>query len=146
MCKPRFTFRVVRSGFIFFAIAAAILCLFAGRPAQTQADSRPVVVRLQIDNEAITPVTAQFIDRAIKRAEEERAQGLLIVLDTPGGLVDSTRGIVKSILQSNVPVVVYVAPSGAHAASAGLFITLAGHVSAMAPGTNIGAAHPVTIG
>lgn len=131
---------------IFFAIVAAFLCLPAERPAQTQAESRPVIVRLRIDNQAITPVTAQFIDRAIKRAEEERAQGLLIVLDTPGGLVDSTRGIVKSILQSNVPVVVYVAPSGAHAASAGLFITLAGHVAAMAPATNIGAAHPVSIG
>jgi membrane-bound serine protease (ClpP class) len=131
---------------IFFAIVAVLLCLSSEMPAQTQAESRPVVVRLRIDNEAITPVTAQFIDRAIKRAEEERAQGLLIVLDTPGGLVDSTREIVKSILQSNVPVVVYVAPSGARAASAGLFITLAGHVAAMAPGTNIGAAHPVTIG
>ncbi len=131
---------------IVFAIVAVFLCLSAERPAQTQAESRPVVVRLRIDNEAITPVTAQFIDRAIKRAEEERAQGLLVVLDTPGGLVDSTREIVKSILQSNVPVVVYVAPSGARAASAGLFITLAGHVAAMAPGTNIGAAHPVTVG
>lgn len=146
MCRSHFAFIVARSGFIFFAIGAAFLCLSDARLAQTQAESPPVVVRLQIDNEAITPVTAQFIDRAIKRAEEERTQGLLIVLDTPGGLVDSTRGIVKSILQSNVPVVVYVAPSGAHAASAGLFITLAGHVSAMAPGTNIGAAHPVTIG
>ena len=131
---------------IFFAVVAVFLWLSAEEPAQTQTENRPVVVRLRIDNEAITPVTAQFIERAVQRAQTEQAQALLIVLDTPGGLVDSTREIVKSILQSNVPVVVYVAPSGARAASAGLFITLAAHVAAMAPGTNIGAAHPVAIG
>ncbi len=131
---------------IFFAVVAVFLWLSAERPAQTQTENRPVVVRLRIDNEAITPVTAQFIERAVQRAQTEQAQALLIVLDTPGGLVDSTREIVKSILQSNVPVVVYVAPSGARAASAGLFITLAAHVAAMAPGTNIGAAHPVAVG
>jgi membrane-bound serine protease (ClpP class) len=131
---------------IFLALVAIFIWQSLEAPAQTQTESRPVVLQLRIDNEAITPVTAQFIAKAITRAEQEQAQCLLIVLDTPGGLVDSTREIVKSILQSNVPVVVYVAPSGARAASAGLFITLAGHLTAMAPGTNIGAAHPVSVG
>lgn len=130
---------------IFFAAVSVFVWASTGELAQTQTESRPVL-RLQIENAAITPVTAQFIQRAVVRAQTEGAQALLIVLDTPGGLVDSTRDIVKSILQSEVPVIVYVAPSGARAASAGLFITLAGHVAAMAPGTNIGAAHPVSIG
>jgi membrane-bound serine protease (ClpP class) len=107
---------------------------------------RPIVVQVRLDDQAITPITARFLQRAIDKAEQERAQCLILVLDTPGGLVDSTRTIVKDMLRSTVPVVVYVAPSGARAASAGVFITLAGHVAAMAPGTNIGAAHPVQIG
>jgi membrane-bound ClpP family serine protease len=104
------------------------------------------VLQISLEEEAITPVTARFICRAIRRAETERAECLIIVLDTPGGLVDSTRSVVKEVLRSDVPVVVYVAPSGARAASAGVFITLASHVAAMAPATNIGAAHPVEIG
>jgi membrane-bound serine protease (ClpP class) len=106
----------------------------------------PIVFQARLDNEAITPVTSRYVERTIRQAEQEGAACVLLVLDTPGGLVDSTREIVKSILGSRVPVVVYVAPSGARAASAGVFITLAGHVSAMAPGTNIGAAHPVQVG
>ncbi len=130
-----------------FLVTLVLVCPFVSeRQIHAQTNSSPVVLRLQLKNEAITPVTSQFIQRAIKRAEMERVQCVLIVLDTPGGLVDSTREIVKSILNSNVPVVIYVAPSGARAASAGVFITLAGHVAAMAPGTNIGAAHPVQIG
>lgn len=107
---------------------------------------RPVVVQACLDNEAITPVTARFIQRAIQQAEREQADCLILVLDTPGGLVDSTRQIVKDMLRSEVPVIVYVAPSGGRAASAGVFITMAGHVAAMTPGTNIGAAHPVQVG
>jgi membrane-bound serine protease (ClpP class) len=103
-------------------------------------------MRAVLDDQAISPVTARFVERAIRRAEEERAECLILVLDTPGGLVDSTRGVVRDILSSEVPVVVYVAPSGARAASAGVFVTLAAHVSAMAPATNIGAAHPVQVG
>lgn len=91
----------------------------------------------------INPATADFIHRAIEVAQNERATCLLIHLNTPGGLLKSTRVIVSDILESPVPVVVYVSPGGAHAGSAGVFITMAAHIAAMAPGTNIGAAHPV---
>ncbi len=92
----------------------------------------------------INPATADFIHRAIEVAEKEQATCLLIHLNTPGGLLKSTRVIVSDILESPVPVVVYVSPGGAHAGSAGVFITMAAHIAAMAPGTNIGAAHPVS--
>ena len=92
----------------------------------------------------INPATADFIHRAIETAQKEKATCLLIHLNTPGGLLQSTRIIVSDILESPVPVVVYVSPGGAHAGSAGVFITMAAHIAAMAPGTNIGAAHPVT--
>jgi len=120
--------------------------LFAGIGGTAQTSERPLVLKVQLRNEAITPVTARFINRAIRHAEEQRTAALVIVLDTPGGLVDSTREVVGGILQSRVPVVVYVAPPGARAASAGVFITLSAHVAVMAPGTTIGAAHPVQIG
>jgi len=97
-------------------------------------------------NDAITPAIADFISRAIEKSSESRAQCLIIQLDTPGGLDLSMRDIVKEILNADVPVVVYVSPSGARAASAGVFITLAADIAAMAPGTNIGAAHPVAVG
>jgi membrane-bound serine protease (ClpP class) len=92
----------------------------------------------------INPVVVEYMTDSIRRAEEVKAMAVIFQLDTPGGLVDSTREIVKALLNANVPTVVYVAPSGARAASAGTFITMAGHVAAMAPGTNIGAAHPVS--
>ena len=92
----------------------------------------------------INPATADFIHRAIEVAQKEKATCLLIHLNTPGGLLKSTRVIVSNILESPVPVVVYVSPGGAHAGSAGVFITMAAHIAAMAPGTNIGAAHPVS--
>ena len=100
------------------------------------------VMQIKIDG-SINPVSAAFIHRSIEEAHREEAECLLIQLNTPGGLVKSTRVIVGDILESPVPVVVYVAPGGAHAGSAGVFITLAAHVAIMAPGTNIGAAHPV---
>jgi len=93
----------------------------------------------------INPVSADFIHNGIEKAKNENAECLLIQLNTPGGLVTSTREIVSDILESPVPVIVYVSPGGAHAGSAGVFITLAAHIAAMAPGTNIGAAHPVTM-
>jgi membrane-bound serine protease (ClpP class) len=92
----------------------------------------------------INPVVVEYITDSIRRAEEAKAVAVIFQLDTPGGLVDSTREIVKALLNTNVPTVVYVAPSGARAASAGTFITMAAHIAAMAPGTNIGAAHPVS--
>ena len=102
------------------------------------------VVSINVDG-SINPASAEYISRGINKAETEKAACILIHLNTPGGLLTSTRTIVSSILESKVPVVVYVSPAGAHAASAGVFITLAAHVAAMAPGTNIGAAHPVSL-
>ena len=101
---------------------------------------------IELDNQIISPVTQQYIVSAIERSERDGAQGLILVLDTPGGLLESTRAIVKRIMNAKVPVAVYVAPSGSRAGSAGAFITLAAHVAAMAPSTNIGAAHPVMLG
>ena len=102
------------------------------------------VISIKIDG-SINPVSADFIHNGIEKAKNEKAECLIIHLNTPGGLLKSTRGIVSDILESPVPVVVYVSPGGAHAGSAGVFITLAAHIAAMAPGTNIGAAHPVTL-
>lgn len=96
--------------------------------------------------DAISPGVAEFISSSIASAEKEEAACVIIELDTPGGLADSMRIIIQSILGSRVPVVVYVAPPGARAASAGVMITMAADVAAMAPGTNIGAAHPVGAG
>jgi membrane-bound serine protease (ClpP class) len=100
------------------------------------------VIQLKIDG-AINPASAALIERGIERAGEKNAECLIIQLNTPGGLLTSTRVIVSAILESKIPIVVYVAPGGAHAGSAGVFITMAAHIAAMAPGTNIGAAHPV---
>jgi len=94
----------------------------------------------------INPVPAEYIGKSIKKASEKKVEALIIELDTPGGLDTSMRTIVKDIIGSEVPVVVYVSPSGSRAASAGTFITLAAHIAAMSPGTNIGAAHPVGVG
>jgi membrane-bound serine protease (ClpP class) len=100
---------------------------------------------IKIDG-AIGPATASYISRSIEEAGNEKVQCLIIQLNTPGGLLDSTQKIVQSFLSSPVPVVVYVAPTGATATSAGCFITVAANVAAMAPATTIGAAHPVSIG
>ncbi len=105
----------------------------------------PMVDVLTIDG-AIQPISAQVIVQAIGRAERDRREALVIRLDTPGGLDTAMRDIIKRILVSEVPVVVYVAPSGSRAASAGTFIAYAAHVAAMSPGTSIGAATPVNLG
>jgi membrane-bound serine protease (ClpP class) len=94
----------------------------------------------------INPVSAEYITESLKAAIQQGAHAFIIQLDTPGGLDKSMRVIIKDMLNSPIPIVVYVAPSGSRAASAGTFITLAAHVAAMAPGTNIGAAHPVAVG
>jgi len=116
------------------------LCLWCA-PVTIGADT--VINVYQVEG-IINPVVVEYMTDSIRRAEEAKAVAVIFQLDTPGGLVDSTREIVKALLNANVPTVVYVAPSGARAASAGTFITMAGHVAAMAPGTNIGAAHPVS--
>lgn len=105
----------------------------------------PEVMVATLDG-VINPVAAEFITHSIEKANAAGAEAFVLELDTPGGLVTSMRDIVKSILGSEVPVVVYVSPPGARAASAGTFITLSAHVAAMAPQTNIGAAHPVAMG
>ncbi len=94
----------------------------------------------------IGPATRAYIQRGINTAEKENGSALVIMLNTPGGLLESTRGIVSDIMDADVPVIVYVAPSGSRAGSAGVFITLSANIAAMAPGTNIGAAHPVGMG
>lgn len=104
------------------------------------------IYRIQIQDYIIHPITAEYIERAIDRAEKENGEALLIILDTPGGLLQTTRSIIKKMMNAKVPIIVYVSPNGSRAASAGVFITLAAHVAAMAPSTHIGAAHPVQMG
>jgi len=101
---------------------------------------------IQLSDDTINPVTADYIVQAIDRAHSDDVQCLIIKMDTPGGLLNSTRLIVKKMLTSKVPIVVYIAPDGSRAGSAGVFITYASHIAAMAPSTNIGAAHPVQMG
>src|SRR5689334_3055108 len=120
-------------------IVALLVGLFAAPPA-TQAE--PFVVLATYDG-VINPVSAEYLHDALAWAEEGGAQALIVALNTPGGLDTSMRLIIKDITGANIPVVVYVSPSSGRAASAGVFITMAAHVAAMAPGTNIGAAHPV---
>jgi len=116
----------------------ASLALAGAGPARA---AQPVAV-IDIDG-AITPVTARLLTAAVERAQAEGSQALVVQLNTPGGLERSMRTMAQTILNSEIPVIVYVAPTGARAASAGVFITMAAHVAAMAPVTNIGAAHPV---
>ena len=103
------------------------------------------IVTITIDG-SINPASTSYIERGIKKATKDNAQCLIINLNTPGGLLKSTRVIVGAIMDAKVPVVVFVSPGGGHAGSAGVFITMAAHVAAMTPGTNIGAAHPVSQG
>ena len=126
-----------------FALALAVLALFA--PATTAQTDEPLVLVATVDG-PITPVVARYLDRAVDRAEERNAAALLIQLDTPGGLGSAMDDIVDDILRSEVPVIVYVSPINARAASAGVFITYAAHVAAMAPSTNIGSASPILTG
>ncbi len=100
------------------------------------------VVRMRVED-TIQPASQQFIERVLREAAERQAAVVVMELDTPGGLVDTTRDITSAITTSSVPVVVFVSPSGARAASAGFFILLSADVAVMAPGTNTGAAHPV---
>ena len=101
-------------------------------------------ISIKIDG-SINPAVAAFIKKAIDVAKEQKAECIIVQLNTPGGLLKSTRVIVSDILESPVPVIVYVSPGGAHAGSAGVFITMSAHIAVMAPSTNIGAAHPVNM-
>src|SRR5262245_10802181 len=107
--------------------------------------STPPAVIVEIDlNDIVHPVSAAYVRDGIDHAKQINARAVILRLDTPGGLADSMRDIVESVLSSPVPVIIWVGPNGARAASAGFFILLAGDVAVMAPGTNAGAAHPVS--
>ncbi|GAA5522662.1 nodulation protein NfeD [Aliifodinibius salicampi] len=111
-----------------------------------EATSAPTIMMIAVDG-SISPTTTNYINRAIAKAREQQAEALIIQLDTPGGLLESTKNIVQVFLDSdNLPIIVYVAPEGGRAASAGTFITMAAHIAAMAPATTIGAASPVQMG
>ncbi|MGA8807801.1 MAG: nodulation protein NfeD [Thermoanaerobaculia bacterium] len=121
------------------ALILAALLLAAAIPLHAS------VLRLKL-NDTIQPISDEFIGRAIEQAQREHDDAVIIEITTPGGLLDSTRSIVEKIMTSRVPVIVYVAPAGSRAASAGFFILESADVAAMAPGTNTGAAHPVLLG
>ncbi|MFQ5580192.1 MAG: nodulation protein NfeD [Nitrospiria bacterium] len=122
--------------------SAFFLFLLTFSPASTEAK----VIHVLAYEGIINPVSSELIVGAIQKAEQAEAEALIVEIDTPGGLDLSMRDIVKAMIASEVPIIIYVAPSGGRAASAGVFIAFAAHLSAMAPGTNIGAAHPVAMG
>lgn len=128
--KHRLIFRIV--------LGLVAICVFSSI-------SFGEVLKIVVDD-TIQPITQEYISRAIDEAQRRGDQAVLIEINTPGGLVDSTRKIIEKITSSQVPVIVYVAPGGSRAGSAGIFILEAADVAAMAPGTNAGAAHPVLIG
>ncbi|MEW6542859.1 MAG: nodulation protein NfeD [Nitrospirota bacterium] len=139
MIRRRCAFIVSRS-----AVAGLVLLAAACTGVAHAGGAQPVVVATY--DGVVNPVTAEYVHDALAFAETSGAQALIVRLDTPGGLDTSMRVIIKDFTGARLPVVVYVAPSGGRAASAGVFLTLAAHVAAMAPGTNIGAAHPVAMG
>ena len=134
----------LRAGLAFgWPVAMLITSFAAARQEAPVASSRPLVYAAEVEA-LIHPVSAEFIGQTIDRADANDADLVVFTLRTPGGLVDATRTINTSIIESATPVVVYVGPSGARAASAGFLITIAADIAAMAPGTHIGAAHPVS--
>ncbi len=128
----------------FYLFTLLVSILFSTVHSTYAQEKAPVFV-IEVDG-IINPATSKFITGSIDQAIEKGAQCLIIQLDTPGGLMESMRLIVKKILTSTIPIIVYVSPSGGRAASAGVFITMAAHIAVMAPGTHIGAAHPVSLG
>jgi membrane-bound serine protease (ClpP class) len=139
--------RNLSRGIVFGAAATAVLLIGSLLSGQNlPAAEKPPVFDVITVSAAITPPIAEYIVQSIGEAAKSGAEGLIVRLDTPGGLDLAMRDIAKGILNAPLPVIVYVAPSGARAASAGVIITVAAHIAAMAPGTNIGAAHPVGLG
>jgi len=126
-------------------IIAIIMAALFFMALPSSGEEKKVVQVLKLEG-SISPVAANRLDKALKTATEKKAQCLIIQLDTPGGLDESMRQMVKTIMNSEIPIIVYISPKGARAASAGLFLALASHIAVMAPGTNLGAAHPVALG
>jgi membrane-bound serine protease (ClpP class) len=137
---------MLRTALRVFFIAWLVMPLVAGLGGSLVAAVGPSTVEVLTVDGTIVPVIADYVDRGISQAEDNGATACIIELDTPGGLLGSTEKIVKKILNADVPIVVYVTPKGAWAASAGTFITLSANIAAMTPGTTIGAAHPVSGG
>ncbi len=129
----------------FFYLTLFAIVIAGGLGSNAVDASDPSIQVLRVEG-TIVPVVADYIDRGISQAEDEGAAACIIELNTPGGLLDSTDRIVSKIMNAKVPIVVYVSPVNAWAASAGTFITLSAHIAAMTPGTTIGAAHPVAAG
>jgi membrane-bound serine protease (ClpP class) len=136
---------MLRTGLKFFFLVLLVLPIAVGLGGSLISAANPTVEVLHVEG-TIVPVIANYIDRGISQAEDENAAVCIIELNTPGGLLGSTEEIVQRIMNANVPIVVYVSPKGAWAASAGTFITLSANIAAMTPGTTIGAAHPVSGG
>ena len=128
-----------------FLLLSFALGAFLAAPQGFAQDSRPRVLAVHLDND-INPVTQEYVETSIERAEDEDMAALVLVLDTPGGLASSMRGIVKAFLAADVPVIVYVAPPGSSADSAGAVIAMAADLAAMAPQTNIGSSTPISLG
>ncbi len=126
----------------FYGACAGLLLCAAETPPGNEPAARATIARCELTGTVDSGSAAYLLD-CVRRAEQAPSEALLVRVDTPGGSLDATREIVGAFLGSKVPVLVWVGPAGAHAGSAGVFITLAGNVAAMAPGTNIGAAHPV---
>jgi membrane-bound serine protease (ClpP class) len=141
--RPAFCSVLLFLAAIFVVIVSQVHGVHAGDKEAGVPGRRVLLITV---NGIINPVPSEYIGGAVKQASDMKAEALIIQLDTPGGLDSSMREIIRDIVASPVPVVVYVAPGGSRAASAGVFITMAAHIAAMAPGTNIGAAHPVQIG
>ena len=133
------------ASFFLAFLLLALGCFLSPSASAQSTPSRPLVVKL-ILRDTIQPVSAAYLARGLRYAAEHRAQAVLIEISTPGGLLDSTRTMVAAIEHSSVPVIVYVAPTGSRAASAGFFILESADVAAMAPGTNTGASHPILEG
>lgn len=131
--------------FVFLSYLVPTFCVGTSSAAAQEPRSNKLFI-LTVDDQIINPIIADYLIQGIEKAEQEQAQAVIVQLDTPGGLMTSTHLIVRKILNAKVPVVVYIAPKGARGGSAGVFITLASHIAAMAPSTHIGAAHPVEFG
>lgn len=123
----------------------AVLAMAAGALPLVSADARPIVVEVDLDD-MVQPVSAEYVIRGIRHANQINANAVLLEIDTPGGFESSMRDIIQAILESRVPVITYVAPRGGRAASAGFFILISSDIAVMAPGTHAGAAHPVILG